>query len=476
MKMNKKKVFVLAVCVCLVAILSFASLAWFTDKDEVTNRFMVAGSEDEDPDDIFSVDVWERVDTDDNGEKDGSYTYPTGEGAVYKDILPGDDLWKEPVVENTGAYDEYIRVTITISDASVWQDVYGEYVVPLTDIVDVDTAALYNDEIISFYDADSDSFVYVLYYEEILPHKEDKVDDLLVVFTNVHIPEALTREQAAALTADGFNIKVVADAVQTENVGDNVIEAYKTVGLYTEAPVATAEELKVALEDENITRVILDPALSPLQIDYAVSNKVIDANGADMTMTFSGEMENVKVTNLIDTNGTDRSVSVVAPASGDITIANCSFMDANGQPFGGPFVNCPDASVTFDNCTFNGNNYGIYGSACGNFTVTNSTFSNTAKWAILVNGQISGDVLIDNNTFTNCTDGIFKTSVKGTDQDGKLKGDLSFTNNTLEDCIGHDGLESKMFATNNPTEGSVIVSGNTRDGVDFTPDATYGLD
>ena len=49
---NKKKVFVVAVAVCLIAILSMSSLAWFSDADEVTNQFMVSTSGDEDdPDD-----------------------------------------------------------------------------------------------------------------------------------------------------------------------------------------------------------------------------------------------------------------------------------------------------------------------------------------------------------------------------------------------------------------------------------------
>ena len=71
MKMNKKKVFTLALAVCLIAILSMGSLAWFTDSDEIKNEFMIAGSDDEqDPDKVFSVDVWENTpdgDKDDDG-------------------------------------------------------------------------------------------------------------------------------------------------------------------------------------------------------------------------------------------------------------------------------------------------------------------------------------------------------------------------------------------------------------------------
>ena len=46
MKLSKSKVVALALAVCLIAILSMGSLAWFTDDDSVTNDFYIAGSED----------------------------------------------------------------------------------------------------------------------------------------------------------------------------------------------------------------------------------------------------------------------------------------------------------------------------------------------------------------------------------------------------------------------------------------------
>ena len=78
----KKKVFIIALAVCLIAILSFSTLAWFTDKDTVENEFLVAGSDDQDPDEIFSVDVWEN--TPEGIEDQDGYTY--------NDIQPGDKL------------------------------------------------------------------------------------------------------------------------------------------------------------------------------------------------------------------------------------------------------------------------------------------------------------------------------------------------------------------------------------------------
>ena len=222
MKLNKQKVFALALAVCLIATLSMGSLAWFTDDDSVTNDFFIAGSEDENPDDVFSVDVWE----------DATPEAPDGEdkiqdGIEYPAILPGDDLYKEVNVENTGAYAQYIRTTVTVTDAHIWQAIHGEHFVALDKIATDLNPAFTTYSIIC--DEVNDTLTYVLYYENILA-----VDEVVTLFTNVAIPEELTREQAAEM-AGGFQINVVAEAVQTENVGNNAVEAFETVGMAVEA-------------------------------------------------------------------------------------------------------------------------------------------------------------------------------------------------------------------------------------------------
>lgn len=232
MKFSKKKVFALALAVCLLATLSLGSLAWFTDQDSVTNDFMIAGSEDGDPDDIFSVDVWEEDDEEDDGLE-------------YEDILPGDTLDKVAHVENTGSYDQYIRVKIAVSHAAVWQDVYDANMVPVTEFVNVDLSKVYGGKVGSY--LEGDNFAYYLYYNDILPVGKD-----FVVFTEAYIDEELTREQAAAMKG-GFQITVTADAVQTENVGDNVYEAFKTVGMEIEVNtvwVNNKAELVAAFEND----------------------------------------------------------------------------------------------------------------------------------------------------------------------------------------------------------------------------------
>lgn len=212
MKITKKKVFVSALIICLLAIVSMSTLAWFSASDSVKNEFYVADSGDhtDDPDAIFSVAVWEKTP---ESDKDT-------DGYEYKEILPGAKLTKEAHVENTGYYSQYIRAIVTISDANAW----------LAAVEGIDMAEVFLgfDEsvwtnISMEHDTAADTLTYVLYYDGILESGKD-----IILFNQVKIPESLTVAQAAAFAGD-FSITVKAQAVQTENVGNNAFEAFETV-------------------------------------------------------------------------------------------------------------------------------------------------------------------------------------------------------------------------------------------------------
>lgn len=226
MKLTKKKVFVAALAISLIAIVSMSTLAWFNASDEVDNEFMIAGSENGDPDEIFSVDVWE--DKNDDGIPDDDIS-GDDEGLIYDKILPGDELPKEVFVKNTGSYDQYVRVIVVVSNAAQWQNVLGiaSNVIPeLSAIVGgLDTTIW--DPAYKMLDPVNNTFWYSLYYKDILPANQNNE---VQVFSTVNIPESMTREQAATFTG-GFNVAVVAQAVQTENVGGNAPAAFTTVGL-----------------------------------------------------------------------------------------------------------------------------------------------------------------------------------------------------------------------------------------------------
>ena len=228
MKMTKKKVFVAALAICLIAILSMGSLAWFSAQDSVTNNFYVADSTDNDPDDIFSVDVYEKYDSDEDGAPEEYQR-----GISYNDILPGDKLDKDAIVKNTGHYDQYIRVIITISDKAVFKSIvestgadFDTYDVR-QHFVGFDSSKW--DLVNSTMDNSGESIQYVLYFNDVL-----KSGDSFSVFTGVEIPEDMTQEHASHFDDDGvwgFTIDVKAQAVQTDNVGDSAAEAFATVGM-----------------------------------------------------------------------------------------------------------------------------------------------------------------------------------------------------------------------------------------------------
>ena len=79
------------------------------------------------------------------------------------------------------------------------------------------------DNISREYDAAANTVTYVLYYTEVLESGKD-----ITLFEQVKIPESLTVAEAAAFNG-GFTITVKAQAVQTENVGNNAFEAFETV-------------------------------------------------------------------------------------------------------------------------------------------------------------------------------------------------------------------------------------------------------
>ena len=294
--MGKRKIFIVALAICLVAIISLGTLAWFTDEDQVDNKFYVAGSEDQNPDDVFSIDVWEDDDRDDTNETNADKIQ---DGIVFDAILPGNDLYKEVNVENTGAYDQYVRAIVTLSDAHLWQELYGEIYVSLDKIADDLSADFATWSIV--YDTESDTLTYVVYYNKIL-----KPDDVANIFTNVHIPESLTREQAAKM--QDFTIKVVAEAVQTENVGDNAPAAFATVGKEFAKGNSTinvkadgvANILDILANNEDVA-VALD--LSNITVDQSVINKgsleinngTIDVEAAGLENSGTATLNNVKM-------------------------------------------------------------------------------------------------------------------------------------------------------------------------------------
>lgn len=230
MKMSKKKVLVVALVICLIAILSVGTLAWFNYTDDITNKFMVATDEDGEPD--FSLEIWETEnDGDDTVDADANEENPNGdgdptktwEGNTYEEILPGSVLDKDPTVENTGVYDQWLRVMVTFdnydvikadcekynlsTDLRTWLDISDDFTAD--DAATIETA---------------DTVTYVFYYNERLAEGETAT-----LFTEVTIPGEFGIDDMA-YDEGTFTVVVKADAVQADNTGDTAQEAFTFVG------------------------------------------------------------------------------------------------------------------------------------------------------------------------------------------------------------------------------------------------------
>lgn len=212
--MNMKKVLVISLVAIMVAILSFNTLAWFTDADNATNDFTIngAGNGDGTEDEIFSVEVKENVDGEDE---------PVDE-MTFEDVLPGANYKKEAFVTNTGSNDQYIRVTLTVSDWALVKDIIS---INMDDefasnwVIDTADVSIDADGNLSAADAAVDAngnLVVIIYLNQILVPAE-KVD--LMDYVSIS-KDATQADFTAEGFADGFVIDVHADAVQTQNMLD----------------------------------------------------------------------------------------------------------------------------------------------------------------------------------------------------------------------------------------------------------------
>ena len=216
MKLTKKKVFVSALALCLVAILSMGTLAWFNASDEVTNNFLIADS-NQDNDNLpdFSIEVLENV-PGKNGDDDGH---------TYTNLQPGDELKKELYAENTGMYKQYVRMIVKISDANAWiaanrkYNFVGNSMYIFEHLVDIDTTNWKRFDEPTLVD---NELVYVYYYAK--PLEKGKETEKL--FTKVTIPGALQQADMDFGSSTGFTINAKAEAVQVKNIPVNDTHAY----------------------------------------------------------------------------------------------------------------------------------------------------------------------------------------------------------------------------------------------------------
>lgn len=239
MKNTKKKLFVVAVAVCLIAILSFTTLAWFNDSDSVTNNFNVGGT---DAEDIFNLDVYESIDEDGDGKIDKTIgwdgdTSEDGSGEYnYENVVPGDLLWKKVYAHNKGNYDQWVRFKVTFDNASQWKALEEKYGIKLYDILmETEETKLVDSTKWTFaaeetvLDTENDTVTYVFYYNEVLEAVEDD-SNWIYLFNYVKIPYQFDQYDMALFANGEFKLVAVGEAIQVDNVpAQNAQDAFAIV-------------------------------------------------------------------------------------------------------------------------------------------------------------------------------------------------------------------------------------------------------
>ena len=209
--MTKKRVFVIALAVCMLAILSVGSLAWFNDSDSVQNDFFVGDSQNPTGTD-FSVTVSETT------------------GSDYYNALPGSQIAKDPLITNTGDFTQWIRVKVTLNKAQGW--IAGGGTLRWTELFFGSSYGAANDPnatenwllVDNTAVVDGDNAAWYLYLNsELAPEASAGL------FTSVKIPTNFTQEEMDFFN-DEFSIVVVAEALQRDHTGDSAVEAFRNVG------------------------------------------------------------------------------------------------------------------------------------------------------------------------------------------------------------------------------------------------------
>ena len=262
-----------------------------------------------------------------------------------------------------------------------------------------------------------------------------------------------------------------------EEVNDWINEDYE-VALPTH--VKNAEELAAALNAGKGNIVLTD------NVDYGTVtleelNNATIQGGNNTTMRFvttaTSKLVNVTLKDIdfsfVTGAGQKNGAFVVIDSAAQIdnlVIEGCTIVGDGKKNSYGIYGQNPNATIVVKACEFSNLGYAIQTISAGGYkslVVEACTFEGILSWAILPQYGYTGDLTINGCTFNNTTGGLIKT--------GTFSGStLTFTNNTITNSVGHDGKDSKWFEVD-ASAATKVISGNTKDGVEWIPSAAEGL-
>lgn len=215
--MTKRKLMLVALSLCMVAILAMGgTLAFFTDAEDVTNVFTVGD---------VNITLDEAP-----VKKDGDKWVPdttadrTEEGNRYEDVYPGAVLPKDPTVHNVGTNDAYVRVQVQVNkavlacyDGDGWNAKFDDF---------LDGSLNANWTIKSTIE-EAETVTFVINYNYRLPAKDDQAttdvaeNETTPVFAKIKVFEGWDNKEVTDLgLAEGTHIVILAEAIQAEGFVD----------------------------------------------------------------------------------------------------------------------------------------------------------------------------------------------------------------------------------------------------------------
>ena len=242
--MNKRKLMLVAVSLCMVAILGFGgTLAYLTDTDNQINTFTTGKVEIKLDEEIVA-----KQETAPSADNYGDFI-PTGEGRTeenqeYKKLFPGNNVLKDPTITvDAASEDAWVAAKIVITGKGL-DSLIGSAVAPgYIDITKVvggnetgfvtgglagDTNADYMENgyhgLTEFFDTgkaytrqvpDAANGVWTIY---IYVQDVKAAGDEVVLFENIHIAPQWNNDQIAIL--DGMTVNVTAYGVQADGFED----------------------------------------------------------------------------------------------------------------------------------------------------------------------------------------------------------------------------------------------------------------
>lgn len=204
----KKKILLIASAVVVIAAICVIgyTLAYFTDTDTAENTFTVGNVKitlDEAP--VVKDEEGYGWTANDEAERVQKNTY--------ENVYPGAILPKDPMVTNTGANDAYVRVSVTVNNASAWIAACEKW--GIDDLTTIFGGFVEEDWILAgdpVSDAAEDTLTYTYYYIDIL-----EVDaSTSKLFTTVTIPADFDGDDMAAIGGEDGSIVlgIFAEAIQ----------------------------------------------------------------------------------------------------------------------------------------------------------------------------------------------------------------------------------------------------------------------